>query len=170
MHAIDTIVINFNADQMVLLNMCLAFIMFGVALDMKLEDFKFLKTNPSKALIGLCSQLVLLPILTFILIKIFNPPLSVALGMVLIATCPGGNMSNFFVAVAKANVALSITMTTVVTLGATFLTPLNFSIWSRFIPNVDKIEQSIFYRPRLNGFHHHPTGFNSLGRRCFFCL
>jgi len=121
--------------------------MFGVALDMKLADFKFLKTNPSKALVGLCSQLILLPILTFFLIQIFNPPLSVALGMVLIATCPGGNMSNFFVAVAKANVALSITMTTIVTLGATILTPLNFSIWSRFIPNVEKIGQSISIDP-----------------------
>lgn len=147
MQSIDSILINFNEDQMVLLNICLAFIMFGIALDMKLEDFKFLKTNPSKALIGLCSQLILLPILTFFLIKLFNPPLSVALGMVLIATCPGGNMSNFFVAVSKANVALSITMTTIVTLGATILTPLNFSLWSQFIPDVEKIGQAIAIDP-----------------------
>ena len=147
MDSIDTIIINFNTDQMMLLNICLAFIMFGVALDMKLDDFKFLKTNPTKALIGLCSQLILLPILTFILIKIFNPPLSVALGMVLIATCPGGNMSNFFVAVSKANIALSITLTTIVTLGATFLTPLNFSIWSRFIPDVETIGKAITIDP-----------------------
>lgn len=147
METIDQIVINFNEDQMILLNICLAFIMFGVALDMKLEDFKFIKTNPSKVLFGLCSQLILLPILTFVLIKLFNPPLSVALGMVLIATCPGGNMSNFFVAVSKANIALSITLTTIVTLGATFLTPLNFSIWSNFIPDVEKIGQSISIDP-----------------------
>lgn len=147
MESIDSILINFDADKMVLLNICLAFIMFGVALDMKLADFKFLKTNPSKALVGLCSQLILLPLLTFILIKIFNPPLSVALGMVLVASCPGGNMSNFFVAVAKGNVALSITMTTIVTLGATFLTPLNFSIWSRFIPGVEKIGHSVSIDP-----------------------
>jgi BASS family bile acid:Na+ symporter len=103
--------------------------MFGVALDIKLDQFKHILNNPKSALLGIGSQFILLPALTFGLVLLLKPPPSVAMGMILIAACPGGNISNFISSLAKANVALSVSLTAFATLAATFLTPLNFAIW-----------------------------------------
>jgi Predicted Na+-dependent transporter len=132
MEAIDLVKINFNPDQLKLLNICLAFLMFGVALDISREDFLYVVKAWRSIVIGLISQLVFLPILTLILIYIFHPPVSVAVGMVLVSVCPGGNVSNFMVHLAKGNTALSVTLTSIVTLGATILTPVGFYFWTSF--------------------------------------
>ena len=132
MEAIDLVRINFNPDQLKLLNICLAFLMFGVALDISREDFLYVFKAWHSIIIGLISQLVFLPILTLILIFIFHPPVSVAVGMVLVSVCPGGNVSNFMVHLAKGNTALSVTLTSIVTLGATILTPVGFYFWTSF--------------------------------------
>lgn len=111
------------------MNITLACIMFGVALDIRVEQFRNLWYNPKSAFLGIGSQFILLPALTFGLVMLINPPPSVAMGMILIAACPGGNISNFISYLAKANVALSVSLTAFATLSATFLTPLNFAIW-----------------------------------------
>jgi len=76
MDYIDSIQINFNPQQLFLLNICLAFLMFGVALDLRLDNFKKLLQQPKGPLVGLTSQLVLLPLLTLGLIALFRPPAS----------------------------------------------------------------------------------------------
>ncbi|MEQ9169142.1 MAG: bile acid:sodium symporter family protein [Fulvivirga sp.] len=113
-----------------MLNLCLAIIMFGVALNLTKEDFTSLLRSPKSALIGILSQFLILPFITFLLIISLEPQPSIALGMMLVAACPGGNISNFMVSLAKGNVALSVSLTAFSTLAALLLTPLNFGFWA----------------------------------------
>src|SRR5690606_40104351 len=108
MHWIDQIQINFDGDKMLLMNICLAFVMFGIALDMSLKDFRRVFEFPRAVAVGLSSQLILLPLLTFVLVMVWQPHISIALGLILIAACPGGNISNFAVHLARRNTALSV--------------------------------------------------------------
>lgn len=147
MENIDALRINFSADQLVLLNFCLGFLMFGVALDIKMRDFKQLFINPRLPIIGLISQLILLPILTLGLTFLLNVQPSIALGMVLIAACPGGNVSNFAVHLGKGNTALSVLMTSVSTLMAIFMTPILFGLLSQYVPGTATLGQSISVDP-----------------------
>ena len=111
------------------MNITLAAIMFGVALEIKIQNFRNILNYPKSAILGFGSQFLLLPALTFLLVIAINPPASIAMGMILIAACPGGNISNFISSLCKANVALSVSLTAIATLSATILTPLNFAIW-----------------------------------------
>lgn len=122
--------VQFSEGSLFALNLSLAFILFGIALDLKLSHFRDLVRQPWPLVVGLTSQLVALPALTLLLIVLIEPPTFMALGMLLVATCPGGNVSNFFSHHAKGNVALSIGLTTVVTLFAAVITPVNFELWS----------------------------------------
>ncbi len=123
--------------------MCLAFLMFAVALDIKVSDFKRVLEQPKAAIVGLTSQLLLLPLLSIAMVYVFAPASSIALGMMLIAACPGGNVSNYAVHLSKGNTALSILMTSITTVFAIVLTPLSFSIWTRCIPVDSNIEISV---------------------------
>ncbi|MEA3444162.1 MAG: bile acid:sodium symporter family protein [Bacteroidota bacterium] len=129
LRTMDEVRLNFNPDGLLLLNITLAFIMFGVAMGIKIEHFKELFRNPKSALVGIFSQFLVLPALTFLLVWILKPTPTVALGMILVAACPGGNISNFISHLAKANTALSVSLTAFATLAAIFMTPLNFEIW-----------------------------------------
>jgi BASS family bile acid:Na+ symporter len=131
---INAIRIHFDDNMIIIMNLCLAFVMFGVALNLKLEDFRSIAKHPSKILIGLSSQLLLLPLLTIIFIYFLNLPYSMSLGMVLVACCPGGNISNYATFLSRGNTALSITLTSLVTLFAAFITPLSFFFWGQWIP------------------------------------
>lgn len=144
---IDNIQINFDPAQLVLLNVCLAFIMFGVALDLKLQNFKLLFQQPRATFVGLTSQLILLPLLTIALIFIIKPPTSIALGMLLVSVCPGGNVSNFAVHVAGGNVALSIVLTSVSTIVAAFSTPLLFLFLTPIIPGGQAFQKTLYVAP-----------------------
>lgn len=78
---------------------------------------------------GLIAQFILLPTLTFVLIWLWSPPPSLALGMILVAACPGGNVSNFISSLGGGSIALSVSLTMLATLLSPFLTPLNFTLW-----------------------------------------
>ncbi|MDX1939821.1 MAG: bile acid:sodium symporter family protein [Saprospiraceae bacterium] len=143
MEIIDSIKVNFNPEQLTILNLCLAFIMFGVALDLKLENFKLLFKEPKAAIVGIISQMILLPLITIGLIFLFQPPTSVALGMLLVSVCPGGNVSNFAVHMARGNVALSVFLTTTSTLAAAFTTPLLFTLLTPLIPGGKAFQQAV---------------------------
>ncbi len=147
MDTLDSIRINFNPNQLGLLNLCLAFLVFGVALDLRVEHFKSLIQQPKAAFIGLFSQLVLLPLLTLGLIFVFQPPLSIALGMALVASCPGGNVSNYAVHLSGANTALSITLTSVSTLSAILITPLYFVLLTQYIPGAAALSTTLQLQP-----------------------
>ena len=135
LEVMDHVRLNFSPTGLFALNITIAFIMFGVALDIKLQHFKDVIMNPKSAIIGVVSQFFLLPAITFLFILLLNPTPTVALGMILIAACPGGNISNFMSSLAKANIALSVSLTAVATLAATFMTPLNFAIWGKLFIN-----------------------------------
>lgn len=126
---LDWIRLNFSAGGLLFMNITLAFIMFGVALGIKVDHFKKVLQYPKSVLLGVISQFIALPALTFLLIVIIKPSPSVAMGMILVAACPGGNISNFISSLAKANVALSVSLTAFATLAAIIMTPLNFAIW-----------------------------------------
>ncbi len=128
---LDNLRLNFNQSGMLALNITLGFIMFGVALGIKVENFKKLFLSPKPLLIGFLSQFLMLPLMTFLLILAFNNYITagVAMGMILVAACPGGNISNFISSVAKGNVELSISLTAIATAAALLLTPLNFALW-----------------------------------------
>jgi BASS family bile acid:Na+ symporter len=135
LEVLDNIRLNFSQSGLIALNVTIAFIMFGVALDIKLRHFKDVIMKPKSAIVGALSQFILLPFVTLIFILILKPTPTVALGMILVASCPGGNISNFMSAMAKGNVALSVSLTAIATLSATFMTPLNFAVWGRLFLN-----------------------------------
>ncbi|MDP4709601.1 MAG: bile acid:sodium symporter family protein [Saprospiraceae bacterium] len=134
METIDQIRINFDPDKLFVLNLCLAFLMFGVALDMQLHNFRKLGSRPRALLVGLSSQLLLLPLLTLVLIYLFKPVPSLALGMILVAACPGGNVSNYAVHLARANIELSVVLTSISSMSSLLVTPLYFFVLSGFLP------------------------------------
>jgi BASS family bile acid:Na+ symporter len=101
-----------------------------VSLGIETKNFKVLLKNPKSVITGVISQFILLPALTILLVILLNPVTGLGLGMILVASCPGGNVSNFFSSLSKGNVALSITLTAVATVLATFMTPINFEFYS----------------------------------------
>ena len=147
MDPIDAVRINFNPDQLRVLNFMLAFLMFGVALDLRVSHFKAIFTAPKPAAVGLFSQWIMLPIITIGLIFLFKPPASLALGMALVAACPGGNVSNFAVHMGKGNAALSVLLTSITTILAIFFTPLFFSVLIKLIDGAEKYGSTIEVNP-----------------------
>jgi bile acid:Na+ symporter, BASS family len=143
LEVLDQSTLNFDQGSLFILNISLAIIMFGVALDLKVADFKAILTNPRSFLAGILSQFIFLPFLTWVFVLFVNPPPSVALGMFLVAACPGGNVSNFLSHLAKGNAALSVSLTGFSTLFSIFLTPFNFALWAGFYAPSAKILREI---------------------------
>jgi bile acid:Na+ symporter, BASS family len=108
--------------------------MFGVAIELSLDDFKRIAEYPKSVLAGIFSQFFILPALTFLLVLLWQPSPSIALGLILVAACPGGNISNFFSLQAGGNAALSVTLTAFATLMAVVATPFNLQFWGNLYP------------------------------------
>ena len=126
---LDNAVLKMNEDNILFMNISLGFIMLGVALKLRVKDFILVFSAPKSVIIGFLSQFVALPFLTFLLVLILNPMPSVAMGMMIVAACPGGNISNFMTALANGNTALSVCMTAIASVTAVFMTPFNISFW-----------------------------------------
>lgn len=140
---IDDIKINFDSSGLWILNIAIAVIMFGVALAITVEDFKRLFKNPKIVFVGVLSQFILLPAFTFLGILLIQPHPSFALGMMMIAACPGGNVSNFFSKMAKGNAALSVSLTAFATLICIFMTPFNLQFWGSMYEPTNKILKTV---------------------------
>ena len=127
-HSID---VPLKAGGMNTINIVLAFVMYGVALGIRPGLFKDVFRKPKSLILGMVCQLVLLPLLTFLLALLFGRWISwtMALGMILVASCPGGNISNFMSSLSKANVELSVSLTAVSTALAILMTPFNFWLY-----------------------------------------
>ena len=138
-HPIDQAQLNFDSGTLLALNVVLGLVMFGVALDLEVEDFKVAFKMPRAPAIGLCAQFLVLPAATFLLSRVVAPVPSVALGMILVGSCPGGNISNFITHLAKGDTALSVTVTAISTVGATVMTPLNVAFWGSMHPETAAI-------------------------------
>ncbi|HEX6020038.1 MAG TPA: bile acid:sodium symporter family protein [Burkholderiaceae bacterium] len=126
---IDQVRLNFNPQAQLGLSLVLALVMFGIALDLRIADFKAALKTPKALAIGLVSHHLLFPAFTFGLIQLIRPLPSIALGMLLVSACPAGHISNFFTHRARGNAALSVSISTLSTLGALVFTPLNVALW-----------------------------------------
>ena len=128
---LDSLNINLGAGEMVIVNIILAFVMFGVALGIKVQTFKEVFKSPKSVIVGMLLQWVALPAITCLLAIILNPIITpmVAIGMLLVASCPGGNISNFMSSLSKGNVELSVSMTAITTAFAPLVTPFTFWFW-----------------------------------------
>lgn len=142
---LDSLHVNLTQGGMLVVNFILAFVMFGVALGIKVRTFKSVFKKPTSVIIGLLAQWVALPALTCLLAIAMNPIITpmIAIGMILVASCPGGNMSNFLSAHSKGNIELSVSMTAVTTLFASIITPLNFWFWGSHYLRFAEIKRNI---------------------------
>lgn len=147
MTGINEITLNFSPGSLMLLNAILGIVMFSVAIDLTLSDFRRLGKAPKPLLVGLASQFLVLPALTFGLVLVMQPMASIALGLILVAACPGGNISNFITHRAGGNSALSVTMTAFATVAAIFITPLNIAFWGSLYPPTRAILQETHIDP-----------------------
>ena len=139
--ALDSIQVTMNAGGMNTINIVLAFVMFGVALGIKPSMFVEVFRKPKSVLLGMCCQLILLPLFTFLLAIALGPAISwtMALGMILVASCPGGNISNFMSSLSKANIELSVSLTAISTALAILMTPFNFWLYGNMYLHVADI-------------------------------
>lgn len=108
----------------VILPLSLFVIMMGMGLSLKLQDFSAVAKRPKAVLLGIGTQLILLPTLAFLIVSAFELPPYVAIGVFIIALCPSGTTSNLFTYLAKGDVALSISLTAIVSLITPFTIPL----------------------------------------------
>lgn len=146
---LDSIRLNFSQASLHIMNISIGFIMFGVALGIKWEKFRTIFLNPRSVIVGLSSQFLILPAITFLAVWLlggFITP-SVAFGMLLVASCPGGNISNFISSVAKANVELSVSLTALGTVLAVIFTPLNFAFWGGLYSTTSPLLRPIHIDP-----------------------
>ncbi|MEZ5025677.1 MAG: bile acid:sodium symporter family protein [Chitinophagales bacterium] len=143
METIQNINIEAHSESLLILKLCLIFILFSLAIDIKREDFKVLFTNPKSVIIGSISQIILLPLFTFLLILILKPSASIAMGMMMVAACPCGNMSTYICYLAKGYVPLSISIAAISTLMASFTTPFNFYFYASHYAPASNLLQEI---------------------------
>jgi bile acid:Na+ symporter, BASS family len=129
MSDIDLVRLNFNPQTLFLLNCVLGLVMFGVALELKPSDFKAALKTPRALAIGLIGHHLVFPAATFLLVLLLQPRPSIGLGMILVSACPAGNISNFLTHFARGNTALSVSISTLSTLVAIVMTPLNIAFW-----------------------------------------
>ena len=106
------------------INWLLGIVMFGMGLTLKMSDFKVVFSRPKDIIIGFAAQFTLMPLIAFLLAKAFNLPTEIAVGVILVGTCPGGTSSNVMTYLSKGDVPLSVGMTAVSTLFAPLMTPL----------------------------------------------
>ena len=127
--SIDAIELSFDPSSLMALNVILGLIMFGIALSLRTDDFRYVLKHPRAPLVGMLAQFGLLPAATWVLTRLLDLPPSISLGMILVASCPGGNISNFIAHLSRANTALSVSVTALSTTAAMIMTPLNVSFW-----------------------------------------
>lgn len=142
---IDGIDVTLNAGGMHTINVVLAFVMFGVALGIKPRTFIEVFKKPKSVILGVVCQQILLPLFTFILAVILGDSISwtMAMGMILVASCPGGNISNFISSLSKANVELSVSLTAISTALAVIMTPFNFWLYGNLYLKIANVAQDV---------------------------
>ena len=144
---IDQIRIALEPGGILVLQAILALLMLGVALEIRMADLARVARAPRGPLIGLGAQFLVLPAATFVLTLVIEPLPSVALGMLLVASCPGGNVSNFLTYLAGGNVALSVSMTSISSLAAMVMTPVNLALWGGLNPATAPLLTSVRIDP-----------------------
>jgi bile acid:Na+ symporter, BASS family len=147
MAPIDQVQLSFNPQTLTLLNIVLGLVMFGVALELKIDDFKAALKTPKALALGLFGHHILFPAMTYVLVWLLNPIPSIALGMILVSSCPAGHISNFLVHYAKGNTALSVSVSALSTAVALVMTPLNFAFWGNLSPVTSGLMKQVAMSP-----------------------
>ncbi|WP_416305371.1 bile acid:sodium symporter family protein [Neptunicella sp. SCSIO 80796] len=130
-------------SSLLALNLILALMMFGIALSLKVEDFKRVFNQPKAPLTAIVAQFLLLPAISWLLTMLLPLPAEVALGVILVGSCPGGSFSNIMTFLSKGNTALSVSITALSSLAAAVATPFNFVLYSSLNPDTASLLRSI---------------------------
>ncbi|MEZ5894338.1 MAG: bile acid:sodium symporter, partial [Parvularculaceae bacterium] len=120
---LDQLSISLDPAAQGMLAASIIIMIFAVSLGLRREHFVFLRTDPKLFWGGVAAQIIGLPLMTFLLVIVMAPPPSVALGMIVVAACPGGNVSNFMTWGARGDVAYSVSLTAASSIIAAFWTP-----------------------------------------------
>lgn len=142
---IDGINVTLNAGGMHTINAVLALVMFGVALGIKPRTFVEVFKKPKAVILGIFCQQILLPLFTFLLAILLKDSITwtMAMGMILVASCPGGNISNFISSLSKGNIELSVSLTAISTALAIFMTPFNFWLYGNLYLKYAGVAQEV---------------------------
>lgn len=143
----DDIVLGFAPGSLMILNVVLGLIMLGIALDVSPKDFKIVTKHPKPFLIAILAQLLILPAVTFGLTFLLPVSASMALGMILVASCPPGNISQVLTHRSGGNVALSVSMTAVGNLIYIFFMPLSIAFWGSLHPTARNLLSEVALEP-----------------------
>ncbi len=140
---LDQLTITLSPGAQLLLAGAIVTMMFAIALGLKPAHFSFLKAKPKFFWGGLAAQLIGLPAMTIVLVMLLSPPPSIALGMIVVAACPGGNVSNFMTFAARGDAAYSVSLTAGSSVIAAFWTPAAILFWSALYPPTADLLQTI---------------------------
>ena len=145
LETLNSVTINFGEGGMTIVNIILAFVMFGVALGIKPRTIKDIFKKPKSIITGAILQWFALPAITFAVALALSPVITpmIALGMILVASCPGGNISNFLSSLSKGNIVLSVSLTALTTAMAPIITPINFFFWGSMYSHFISIKSDI---------------------------
>lgn len=144
---IDQVQLHFNPATLAGLNIILGLVMFGIALDLKTADFRIAFQSPKGLVLAIIGHHLVFPAMTYGLIWIIKPVPSIALGMILVSSCPAGHLSNFLTHLSKGNTALSVSASAVSTALAIVMTPLNFNFWGHLHPITHDLMRTISLDP-----------------------
>lgn len=126
---------HYDESQQLMLGLVLAALMFGVALELRARHFLYVLRRPLPVLVGLAAQCLLLPWATLLATLWLDLKPGIELGLLLVACCPGGNLSNVITHLARGNTALSVSVTSLSSLLAMLTLPLNFALTSGLNPD-----------------------------------
>ena len=148
LESLNSVSINFGEGGVMIVNIILAFVMFGVALGIKPRTIKDVVKKPKAIMVGALLQWFALPAVTFAVALALSPLITpmIALGMILVASCPGGNISNFLSSLSKGNIVLSVSLTAITTSMSPIITPLSFFFWGSLYSHFISMKNDI---PRL---------------------
>jgi BASS family bile acid:Na+ symporter len=142
---LDQLTIALSPSAQAMLAAAIIIMIFAIALGLKTEHFLFLKTDPKLFWGGLAAQMVGLPAITLLLVTIMAPHPSIALGMIVVAACPGGNVSNFMTWSARGDTAYSVSLTAGSSVIATLWTPAAILFWSGLYPPTAELLDAIAF-------------------------
>lgn len=142
-HTLDQLTIALSPASQTMLAAAIVIMIFAIALGLKPEHFSFLRTDPKLFWGGLAAQLVGLPVMTLLLVTILAPHPSIALGMIVVASCPGGNVSNFMTWSARGDTAYSVSLTAGSSIVAAVWTPAAILFWSALYPPTSALLETI---------------------------
>lgn len=144
---VDEITLNFSPSAIVALNVVLAIIMLGIALDVAPSDFRVVAQHPKPVLVALAAQIIVLPAITFGMTFILPIGPSMSLGLILVACCPPGNISQVLTHRSGGNVALSVSMTAVGNLIYIFWMPVAIAFWGSLHPTASTLLETVSLNP-----------------------